>query len=105
MATSYSNTNIIPLPTAAKRKVRNPGPLCQEVRAVPRLPVKFAKGGRRAYEEANFMRSPEMMIIAAMFKLMPESAKEEIKKKIGTMADLNITPHAASALHILECQK
>jgi hypothetical protein len=62
-------------------------------------------GARPAAEDANFMRSPEMLILTAMFRLLPDAAKAEIRAKIGTIADLNLTPHAATALHILECSK
>lgn len=100
-------TNVVRLPTAARRKVINPSPLSPEVRSVERLPVAFdrSKGARPAYLEANFQRSPEMMIIMAMFRLLPEAAKADIRAKVATLADLNTSHHAASALHILECVK
>lgn len=100
-------TNVVRLPTAARRKVINPGPLSPEVRSIERLPVKFdrSNGARPAYLEANFQRSPEMMILMAMFKLLPPAAKADIRQKVATMADLASSPHAASALHILECVK
>lgn len=103
----FRDTNVIPLPAAAKRKVRNPGPLSDAVWSVQRLPVEFDRSGeaRAAYEEASYMRSPEMMIVTAIFKLLPDAAKAEVCKKIGTIADLGLSPHAASAAHILECMK
>ena len=99
--------NVVRLPTAARRKVINPGPMSPAVRAIPRLPVAFDRshGARPAYEEANFQRSPEMLILMAMFRLLPDAAKAEIRAKIGTIADLNLTPHAPTALYILECAK
>ncbi|PTD19898.1 hypothetical protein [Sphingomonas fennica] len=108
MATAALNTNVVRLPTAASRKVKNPIGLglIAAAEGLPKHPATWEDhGGNKAWQDARFDRSPEMLIITAIFKLLPDAAKEEIRKKVGTLADLNFSPHAPTALHILECAK
>jgi len=105
MASVAHSTNVVMLPTSARRKVKNPAGLgfAAAVQDMSKHPAKWEDhGGCRPWEEAVFHRSPEMMVITALFKLLPDQAKEEVRRKIAAVADMNLSPHAATALHIVE---
>lgn len=99
---------VIRLPSAASRKVLNPVGfgLKSLVENLPAHPAKWNDhGGRKAWQEARFDRSPEMMVIAAMFSLLSAESKAQVRRKIAGIADTTGSPHAVTALHIVECVK
>lgn len=104
--TEDRTSNVVRLPTAARRKVQNPLGLAfaGAVRDLPSHPAKWEDhGGRRPYEEAWFGRSPEMLILAAMFRHLPEAARLDVEAKLGTVADMaTFEAHAPTALHIVQ---
>lgn len=105
MAEAQRSTNVIRLPTAATRKVVQVGGLAMHSlsKALPQHPAAWEDhGGRKAWQEGRFDQSAEMMIAAAVFQVLLPDQKEIVRKLIGTMADLNMSPHAAGALHVVE---
>lgn len=105
-STGYETSNVVRLPTAARRKVINPIGLAFVGTAsdLPRHPAKWEdRGGQRPYEEAWFGRSPEMLILAAMFRHLPEAARLDVEAKLATLADMaTFEAHAPTALHIVQ---
>jgi hypothetical protein len=105
MALNAHSTNIVRLPTARSRKVKQ-APGLEMIRLAAELPQHPAEwedhGGRKAWQEGRFDQSPEMLIIAAIFRLMPEVAQKEVRRQIATIADCNLSLHAASALSVVE---
>lgn len=105
MATAALSTNIIPLPTAARRRVKNPAgfALVAASKDLPKHPAEWSDhGGGKNWEQVTFHRSPEMMVATAILKVLDDDQKARVRKLLGTMADLNFSPHAAAALSIVE---
>lgn len=105
MANSAHNTNVIPLPTAAKRHVVNPlGLAYLDASAnLPKHPAEWDDhGGGKNWDQATFRRSPEMLVITAIMKVLSPEQKDRIRGYVATMADMNMCHHAPAALHIVE---
>ncbi len=97
--------NVVRLPTAAPRKVCQPAPLAMFDAAalLPQHPAEWHDhGGRKAYQEATPWRSAEMMVAAAIFKVLSEDQKARVRQFIETATLMNMSDHSATALHIVE---
>lgn len=107
MAAHSHSTNVIPLPTARRRRVDQPAGLAMVAarQTLPQHPATWEDhGGRKAWEDARFTRSAEMMVAAAIMKVLTEDQKERVRGYIRGIADFSYTPapHAATALAIVE---
>lgn len=97
--------NVVRLPTAARRKVRNPiGLLAIHLAEnLPQHPAQWNDhGGRKAYAEATPWRSPEMIIASAIFKTLSQEQKARVRQAVETACIMNLSDHGPTALHILE---
>lgn len=105
-STDNETSNVVRLPTAARRKVINPMGLAFVGAAsdLPRHPAKWEdRGGQRPYEEAWFGRSPEMLILGAIFQHLPDTIRLDVEAKLATLADMaTFEAHAPTALHIVQ---
>lgn len=100
-----AKVNIMRLPTAAKRQVQQPAgfALTRAASELPQHPATWKDhGGGKNYLQSTFQRSPEMMVAAAILKVLSEDQKDRVRRYIATMADLSGSPHAPTALAIVE---
>lgn len=105
MQNTASANNVVRLPTAAIRKVRQPAALAMlsAAQALPQHPAKWQDhGGRKAHEEASPWRSPEMILATAIFRHLSAEQKDRVREAIATANLLNLSDHTAAALHIVE---
>ena len=108
MQNSALANNVVRLPAAAKRRVVQPLGLAlfDAAQTLPQHPAQWQDhGGRKAWQEGRFDQSAEMLIVSAIFKLLSDDQKGAVRSKIETLCDLNASPHAASALAVLEAIK
>lgn len=98
-------SNVVRLPTAAVRKVRQPAPLAMldAAASLPQHPAEWHDhGGQKAYQSATPWRSAEMMVATAIFKVLSDDQKARVRQAIETATIMNMGDHAATALHIVE---
>lgn len=105
MAAHALTTNIVRLPTAASRKVQQPAGFAMHAaaKALPQHPAKWEDhGGGKPYDQATIRRSPEMLVIMAMSKVLTEDQKARVRRAVDQVNVLMPDEYTATALHIVE---
>lgn len=96
-------SNVVALPTAAKRRVANPAGfvLIAASKELPQHPAQWEDhgGSRKAWEEVRFDRSPEMMVCTALMQVLTDEQKQRVRTYIGALPG---GPHATTAFEIVE---
>ncbi|SNT05682.1 hypothetical protein SAMN06295912_13522 [Sphingomonas laterariae] len=97
--------NVVRLPTAARKRVQQPGVLLQrqlvDAQGIARHPAeRINPEARKPWDEASFTRSAEMIVATAIFKVLSDADKARVRRAIDTIALLS--PHGEAAAHIVE---
>lgn len=85
MATAAHTTNVVRLPTAARRKPKQPGVRARRelMKHIAKLPVEYIphykrEMDRRRNKIAHIERTPALLIATCVFGALPEKERERV---------------------------